>query len=224
MSLFRFSLISCFLAAACSAGTSEEDAPTTFAAPEVNAPSGTYSLEASHAFLYATVSHLGFSNYVVRFTSFDATLEFLPQAPESMSVTATIDVNSLETDYPFPEREDFNATLTGPQWLDGTTHPQMTFRSENIKRTGPGTADVTGPFTLRGITRPVTLKVTFNGGYPGYMPYEPNARIGFSARGSLLRSDYGISYALPTEDNPIGVGDEVTFYIEAEFTGPPLEE
>ena len=52
---------------------------------------------------------------------------------------------------------------------------------------------MTGDFTLHGVTRPVTLDATFNGGYAGH-PMDPHARIGFSARGTFKRSDFGIAY------------------------------
>ncbi|MBL8881310.1 MAG: YceI family protein, partial [Phycisphaerales bacterium] len=61
-----------------------------------------------------------------------------------------------------------------------------------------------------------------NGGYPGYAPMDPNARIGFSATGVIKRSAHGMSYGIPAPGTRMGVGDDVTVMIEAEFTGPPL--
>lgn len=78
-----------------------------------------------------------------------------------------------------------------------------------------------GDFTLHGVTQPVSLDVRFNGGYPG-QPMEPQARIGFSARGSIERSDFGIAMGLPAPGSQLGVGDEVEIVLEAEFLGPPL--
>jgi polyisoprenoid-binding protein YceI len=51
---------------------------------------------------------------------------------------------------------------------------------------------------------------------------DPHARVGFSARGSFKRSDFGIAYAIPAPGTTLGVGDLIDFSIEAEFTGPPL--
>jgi polyisoprenoid-binding protein YceI len=51
---------------------------------------------------------------------------------------------------------------------------------------------------------------------------DPHARIGFSAHGSLKRSDFGMAYALPAPGTTMGVGDSIDISIEAEFTGPPL--
>ena len=80
---------------------------------------------------------------------------------------------------------------------------------------------VTGDFTLHGVTKPVTLLVTFNGGYAGH-PMDPNARIGFSATGALKRSDFGITLGIPAPGTTMGVGDEIEIALQAEFTGPPL--
>jgi len=59
----------------------------------------------------------------------------------------------------------------------------MKSRSTSVTRTGPATADIVGNLTLKGVTKPVTLHATFNGGYAGH-PMDPNARIG-SANGTL---------------------------------------
>ena len=95
----------------------------------------------------------------------------------------------------------------------------MSFRSTKIAPTGADSADVTGDLTLHGVTRPVTLKVVYNGGYPG-MSLDPHARVGFSAHGALNRSDFGISGGLPPAGTTFGVGDRVDIAIETEMNGP----
>lgn len=203
-----------------------ESAPPSeaFAPKPTDAPAGTYRLEKSHASLLFRVDHIGFSNYTARFITFDATLELDPAHPENAMLSASIDPASIETDFPYPELEDFNAVLAGPQWLDAAAHPQMTFRSTAIDITGPDTALITGDFTLRGVTHPLVLETRFNGGYKGFPPYDPQARIGFSAHGSLKRSDYGVSYGLPSPEFPVGVGDDVEIILEVEFSGPKMAE
>ena len=185
------------------------------------APAGEYKVEPSHASVTLRVDHLGFSKYTARFKKLDGTLLFNPTEPAKSSIEAAIDVASLETDFPFPEKVDFNAELTGPSWLDAKQFPQMTFRSTRIDLTGERTMDLHGDLTMRGITKPVTLQATFNGGYAGH-PMDPNARIGFSARGRIKRSDFGVSYGIPAPGTTMGVGDDVEIWIELEFTGPPL--
>jgi polyisoprenoid-binding protein YceI len=178
---------------------------------------GNFKLDLGHGRLIFRVSHLGFSNYTALFTDFDADLAFDPAAPETMAVSASVNAASLETHYPDPAL-DFNALITGPEFLDAATYPEITFVSTNVTLTGERTADVTGDLTLHGVTRPITLAVSYNGGW-GSHPMDPSgARIGFSATGSLNRSDFGIGYGLPPPGSTMGVGDRVEIIIEAEFT------
>ncbi|HEX6927815.1 MAG TPA: YceI family protein [Gammaproteobacteria bacterium] len=186
-------------------------------------PAGTYTLDPAHASLLFRVDHLGFSNYTAHFTRFDATLQFDPANPAASSVTATVDATSIETHYPEPEKHDFNAQLQNERWLDTAKFPVMTFQSRKVEATGPNTVRIHGVLELRGVKQPVILEATYNGGYAGH-PLDPHARIGFSARGTLRRSDFGMSFGIPTEKMPLGVGDAVDIIIEAEFNGPPLPD
>jgi polyisoprenoid-binding protein YceI len=165
---------------------------------------------------------MGFSHYTARFKRFDAQLHFDPEKLTSSQLNATVDATSLETDFPDPAKIDFNAQLQGEQWLNTAKYPQMTYRSTKIESTGPRSLKVTGDLTLRGITKPVVLNVTYNGGYAGH-PMDPHARVGFSARGTLKRSDFGISFGIPAPGTTMGVGDVVEVIIECEFSGPPLK-
>jgi polyisoprenoid-binding protein YceI len=182
-------------------------------------PPGTYRLDPAHARLVVDVDHLSFSRYLLFFRTMDATLAFDPAAPDAMTLQATIDTTSVETLFPDPAY-DFNADLRGPNFLDAGAHPQATFTSTAVKLTGERTAEVTGDFTLRGITKPLTLVVRFNGGY-GRQAFDPGgARIGFSATGAFNRSDFGMTYGIPAPGTTLGVADEVRLRIEAEFVNP----
>jgi polyisoprenoid-binding protein YceI len=193
------------------------DARDRIAPVTTEAPAGAYTLDRSHASLLFRVNHLGFSHYTARFTRFDAALEFDPANPAGSSVTAIIDATSIETDHPDPSF-DFDAQLQDGHWLNTARFPQMTFRSTEVELTGPNTASIAGELALHGVMQPVTLDVTFNGGYGGH-PLDPlGARIGFSAHGSLMRSAFGISEGVPPPGSNFGVGDNVEILIEAEFT------
>ena len=182
-------------------------------------PAGVYKLYLAHASLLFRVDHLGMSHFTARFTRFDAELTLDPGNPGAASVTATIDPRSLETDYPDPSY-DFDGKLQGPEWLDAGQFPQITFRSTAVELTGPRTARVTGDLALHGVTAPAVLEVTFNGGYAAFSLDPSGSRIGFSAKGSLLRSAFGIAFGIPSPGSTIGVSDAVEIIIEAEFTRP----
>lgn len=209
--------------AACSpppAKAPDADTPPVAAAPAapVDIPAGEYKLDKAHASLVFSVSHIGFSNYTGSFRKFDATLQLDPTNLAGASVVATVDPASLEVPAP---PAGFLAELKGPQWLDAARFKDITFRSTKVEPTGPDTARITGDFTLHGVTLPLVLEAKYNGGYRGH-PMEPNARVGFSATGTIKRSAHGIAYGVPAPGTTMGVGDDVKVVIEAEFSGPPL--
>ncbi|MEK7264905.1 MAG: YceI family protein [Pseudomonadota bacterium] len=193
-------------------------APEKIEPVSTDAPAGEYKLDKSHASLVFQVNHIGYSQYTGQFKSFDAALFFDPKAPENMTVSATIDVRSL--DIPSPP-EGFLDELKSPAWLNAVEFPAMNFRSTKVTLTGPNAARINGELSFRGVTAPVALDAVFNGGYSGFPPHDPAARIGFSAKGSLKRSVFGVLIGIPSAENPVGVSDDVSFEIEAEFNGPP---
>jgi polyisoprenoid-binding protein YceI len=179
---------------------------------------GRYVMDPGHSRLLFRVSHMGFSNYTALFTEISADLNFDPDAPEAMVVRAVVKAGSLETHYADPA-VDFNAVLTGPDFLDAAAFPDITFVSTRVLPTGPREADVTGDFTLHGVTRPLVLKVRFNGGW-GDFPMDVGARIGFSAVGEINRSDFGVGFGVPAPGSTLGVGDKVEIILETEFIKP----
>lgn len=197
------------------ADSAPEAVPAPSSAP---VPAGDYRLDAAHSNVTFRVDHLGFTRYVGRFTRFDAQLRFDPAQPANSRVQVRIDAASLAADNAPP---GFLDTLRGDAWLDAARHPAITFRSTRVEPAGGKRLRIAGDFTLRGVTRPVVLDATYNGGYAGH-PMDPNARIGFSATTKLKRSEFGIATGIPAPGSTMGVGDEVEVLIEAEFTGPPL--
>jgi polyisoprenoid-binding protein YceI len=196
-------------------------AGSAFGAPPTSVPAGRYTVDPAHATLLFRVDHLGFSHYTARFKHFDATLQFDPARIAASQVNVTVDAASIETDFPDPAKLDFNGELRGKDWLDTEAHPQMTFRSQRVVPTDKQSFRIEGGLTLHGVTKPVVLEATYNGGYAGH-PMDPHARIGFSARGHLKRSEFGINIGIPAPGTTLGVSDEVEVIIEAEFSGPPL--
>ena len=212
--------------AACSPKQPEANssAPASEAAPPASTapvPTGSYTLDKAHASLLFRVNHLGFSNFTARFKRFDAQLQFDPKNFAASTLTATVDAKSLETDYPDPATLDFNAMLQGSEWLDTAQFPEMTFRTKRVVASAANAMRIEGDLTLHGVTHPVSLDATFNGGYAGH-PMDPHARIGFSAHGSFKRSDFGIATGVPAPGTTMGVSDQVDVIIECEFSGPPL--
>jgi polyisoprenoid-binding protein YceI len=174
-------------------------------------PAGKYDIDPTHASVTWKVSHMGLSNYTARFTKFDASIELNPAALEKSTVHAKIDASSIRTDYPYPEKKDFDKKIiTGEDWFNAPAFPTISFVSKNIEITGEKTGIVTGDLTFLGVTKPVALDVVFNGAMAEH-PYKKVAALGFSATATLTRSDFGMDIYTPS------IGDEVSVIIEAEF-------
>ena len=182
-------------------------------------PAGTYRPDPAHSRLWFIVDHLGFSKYMALFTKVDAVLQFDPEHPEAMSVTATVNLRSLETHNPATDY-NFNEIVSGEDLLNAPAYPEATFVSTKVALTGDHTADVTGDLTLNGVTKQVTWKASYNGGW-GHMPLDPmGARAGFSLETTIKRSDFGIDFGVPEPGTTMGVGDAVQIFYEVEMVNP----
>lgn len=225
----RFLLCASIAAVLAACSPKESAAPQTAAAtsdavpPASTAPvpAGSYTLDKAHSSLIFRVNHLGFSNFTARFKRYDAQLQFDPKNLAASTLTATVDARTLETDYPDPATLDFNAMLQGAEWLNTAQFPEMIFKTTSVDAKGAAAMRINGELTFHGVTHPVSLDATFNGGYAGH-PMDPHARIGFSAHGSFNRSDFGFTIGIPAPGTTMGVSDKVDIAIECEFTGPPL--
>ncbi len=192
--------------------------PADAPAPELG-PAGTYDLDPTHASLTWKVNHFGLSNYTARFTGISGTLVFDPENLSASSLEVSVDPASVETDYPadfkagHPDSpfDTFDQEISeSDAYFNSTVFPAITFKSTEITPTGANTGTVTGDLTFRGVTKPVTLDVTYNG--TASFPWAPDQpKIGFSATGSLKRSDFGLDIMVPS------LGDEVDLLIEVEF-------
>lgn len=170
--------------------------------------SGTYQLDPAHAIVEFGVSHLGFSLYRGRFNVVAGTLEWNHAEVEKSSVSVTVESASIDT-----PSDKLDAELQGAEVFDAAQFPQATFKSTSAARTGDTTGTLTGDLTIKGVTKPITLDVTFNG--TGEHPMLNKPWAGFSATGSFKRSDFGIVNWAPL------VGDTVELRIDVEFGKMP---
>lgn len=192
--------------------------PAEAPAPELG-PAGTYDLDPTHASLTWKINHFGLSDYTARFTGISGTLVFDPEDLSASVLDVTVDPASVETDFPgdfkasHPDSpfDTFDQEISESEaYFNAVAFPAITFKSTDVTATGANTGTVTGDLTFRGVTKPVTLDVTYNGtaSFP-WAPEQP--KIGFSATGSLKRSDFGLDIMVPS------LGDEVDLLIEVEF-------
>jgi len=170
------------------------------------APAGNYVLDPTHASVTWSLSHAGLSNYTARFDTISGALNFNPDTPQNSTVDIRIDPKSVNTGLP-----KFNEEIaTSGNYFDANKFPEIKFVSTDIKLTGEATGLITGDLTVKGVTKPVTLDVTFNGAGKSFG--NPGKTLGFSATTKFLRSDYNMSHLVA-----FGIGDEITLRIETEF-------
>lgn len=193
------------LAAALTAAAQEPVAPS--ADPSQVRP-GRYVLDPAHGKITWSVSHLGFSTYYGQITDVAADLSLDPKSPAQSRLTARIGTASVDGLNPA-----FNRHVRGPDFFDAERFPVATFASTGVEPTGPTTARVLGELTLKGVTKPVVLDVTFN--QAGTNPVDKVYTVGFDGRALIRRSEFGISAFLPA------VGDEVTLRLAGEFKAAP---
>jgi polyisoprenoid-binding protein YceI len=171
--------------------------------PAVAADPVRYEFDKTHSSIMFFVNHLGFSNSTGRFLDFDGFYTFDPDAPESSAVDVTIKTASLAM-----QDDRWDAHMKNEDFFNVEKFPDMHFKSTEVVKTGDKTALLKGDLTLLGVTKPVELNVTLVG--TGKHPMAPRLVSGFSATGTLKRSDFGMNYGLPN------VGDEVEIRIEIE--------
>ena len=169
---------------------------------------GEFTLDPNHAALIFKIPHLGLSTYVGRFNQFDAQLNFDPNNMQAASLVASVQISSIDVN-----NEKLATTLQNSTWFDSQTFPQALFKSQKVTPINADGSDnqfaFEGLLTLRGVTKPVTFSATFHGGADNWMTGKYT--LGFSAVGTIKRSDFDMSSYIPI------VGDEITLEIYAEF-------
>lgn len=163
-----------------------------------------YKIDPNHTNILFIVDHLGFANMIGQFQSFEGSFTFDGKSLEGASVKLTVKTDSVDTDHEARDKH-----LRSPDFFNVQEFPEMTFVSTGFESTGEKTAKMTGDLTLLGVTKPLTLDLTFN--KADKFPMDPNVFIaGFSAKGTINRLDYGMKYAAGA------IGDNVGLWIEAE--------
>lgn len=162
----------------------------------------TFRIDPTHTNVLVKANHIGFSNVYLKVRDVDGEFTFDEKNPEDSEVTVTMQANSIDG---FDEK--FNEHLHGNDFFSVETYPIITFASTGIEVTGENTAIITGDLTIKGMAQPATLNVTFN--KAGKNPFATDYRAGFSATGTIKRSDYGITYAAPAVADEVGIVLEV---------------
>ena len=167
---------------------------------------GTWDIDAAHSTVGFSVRHMMVSKVRGYFTRFSGEI-VTAEDPAQSSVTATIDMDSIDT-----RQEQRDAHIRSADFFDVGNHTVMTFRSTGVVADGDDWT-VEGDLTIKGITKPVTLALELNG-------FGPDAyggtRAGFSARTEISRKEYGVDIDMPMDGGGVVVGDKISIELEIE--------
>lgn len=164
-----------------------------------------WTIDKSHTTIGFSINHLGFSTTNGIFTDYDAEIDFDPENIEASSVNFTIKAESINT---FWDARD--AHIRTGDFLNVAEHPEITFVSTSVTKTGDNTADLTGDLTIVGVTNSVTFATTLN--QIGPNPFNPEATVaGFDLQGVIDRTDFGVGYGAPAigAEMPISISLEI---------------
>lgn len=183
------------------------DAPPPPTTDLATAVSGKYTLDPNHTSITFKVLHMGLSNYTGRFNKVSGDMNFDAKEPAKSTLNVSIDPTSVDVNHPKLNEEISTQDVN----LDSAKYPAITFVSKSVTKLSDTQGTVLGDLTLHGVTKPVTLNVSFIG--HGINPMSKKPMLGFSATGAIKRSDFGMTSWAPF------VGDDVKIQIETEFAG-----
>ncbi|MFI0214579.1 YceI family protein [Streptomyces lydicus] len=183
--------------------TAETAAPAAVleADPALAALTGDYTIDPAHSSIGFTVRHAMVTNVRGTFGAYEGTLALDGTDPSRSATSLDIEIASIDTGI-----ADRDAHLRGADFFDAETFPQMTFRSTAAERVGGDRYRITGDLTLRGVTKPLTIDLEFNGSATDVYGAE---RVGFEGSAEILRSDWGLTWNAALEAGGVMVSDKV---------------
>ncbi len=166
-------------------------------------PTGTWNVDPVHSSVEFHVKHLGIATVKGKFKEFEGTLDV---TPEGASAYGTVQVSSVDTGE--PQRDGH---LLSADFFDAENIPEITFRSTSITPKGDEDFEITGDFTIHGITHPLTLDATVEG---TETDPQGNDRVGVSATAQINRSDYDMKFNMALGSGNVVVSDKVKILLE----------
>ena len=166
-----------------------------------------YTVDPTHSSVVFAVKHMVISNVLGSFDKFDAVIMYDPENIEKSSVDVSIDVASVNT-----KDEDRDKHLRSEDFLDAAKNPNITFKSEKIKKKGDQYVAV-GALTIRGVTKQVELPFTLNG--PITNPWG-QVVMGIEIEFKLDRKEYNVKFDKAMDNGGLVVGNDVKVVINLE--------
>lgn len=165
-----------------------------------------WNLDSTHSHVGFSVKHMMVTTVRGQFKTYSAKFDLDANDFAKSTFEGEIDVASIDT-----ANADRDVHLRTNDFFDAPNNPKITFKSTKIEPQGGNEFKVTGDFTLRGVTKPVTLDVEFLG--TSKNPYGKTV-AGLSARGTVNRKDFGVSFNAVLETGGIAISDKVTLELD----------
>jgi polyisoprenoid-binding protein YceI len=175
----------------------------------MSSTTNSWNLDTVHSGINFSVRHMVVSKVRGRFTTFNGKVELDESDLARSIVEATIDASSIDTGT--AQRDDH---LRSADFFDVEHFPEIRFRSTRIEKLGKDDRyQLTGELTIRGVTREIALDAEYGG--RGKDPWG-NERVGFTARGTLDRKDFGLKWNQALETGGVLVSDRVEIELEVQ--------
>jgi polyisoprenoid-binding protein YceI len=168
-----------------------------------------WTIDPSHSEITFNVRHMMITNVRGRMERFTGMIDFDEENPALSTVDVQIEAASVNT-----RDAQRDAHLRSADFFNADTYPYLTFKSQRVEVIDDDQGRIYGDLTIRDITRPVTLDVTYNG-----LATSPwgQAVAGFSVTTKINRQDWGLTWNVPLANGGVLVGEKITLSLEVEL-------
>lgn len=169
-----------------------------------------YKIDAAHTTVLFSIRHI-FTDVQGKFTKFDGAITYDPANAAASSVNFTVDANSVDTN-----NEKRDGHLRSPDFFDVAKYPSLTFKSTKVVPKGKDLLEVTGDFTMHGVTKSITVPVKVLGVIDSK---DFGRKAGFSTSFTIDRKEFGMTWNKVLDVGGAVLGDEVKIDINIEADG-----
>jgi polyisoprenoid-binding protein YceI len=172
----------------------------------VRVPAGTWRVDPTHSSVGFEVKHLMIATVRGHFSDFDGWLEAAEDDPSNSHAWGVVRVASIDTGNP-----DRDAHLRSPEFFDAERYPEMRFETTHIQHVEGGHYRLAGDLTIKDTTREIEVDATVEGAAQD--PWG-NERVGIAVRGTIDRTEFGLTWQQMLSGGGLLVGEEVGIVID----------
>ena len=183
---------------------------TTATQTELDRITGDYTIDPAHTRIGFQARHAMVTKVRGHFGEFEGSFHLDPAQPENSSATVTIQAKSIDTG-----NADRDGHLRSNDFFAMDEYPEIKFVSTSAERVDDDSFNLTGDLTIRGVTRPVTVRFEYNG-----VEQDPwgNTRVGFEGSTEVNRKDWGVSWNAALDSGGVLVSEKVKLQFDVSAT------